>query len=116
MYAIRSYYEKERISDTEVVITEFNVFDCKTGKSLLQYGAVHTCNVKFEEGKLYITELEDLPAGENWKWESIPMMQEYLFVNGDNLSKSPRKFVYQEINIRITSYNVCYTKLLRSIN
>lgn len=91
--------EKERISDTEVVITEFNVFDCKTGKSLLQYGAVHTCNVKFEEGKLYITELEYLPAGENWKWESIPMMQEYLFVNGDNLSKSPRKFVYQEINI-----------------
>lgn len=92
-------YERERISDTEVVISEFNIFDCKTGKSLLEYSAVHTCNVKLAEGKLYITELEDLPAGENWKWESIPMMQEYLFVNGDNLSKSPRKFVYQEINI-----------------
>ncbi|WP_167605429.1 M56 family metallopeptidase [Maribellus sediminis] len=92
-------FEKEKISDTEVVVSEFNVFDCKTGKSLLEYGAVNTCNVKFADGKLYITELEYLPAGENWKWESIPMMQEYLFVNGDNLSKSPRKFVYQKINI-----------------
>ena len=85
-------YELEKKSETEIIISEFNVFNSKTGKSLVEYGAVQTCIVKSDANKLIITELKHLPTGENWKWKLIPIRKQIIKETGKEVvALSPQK-------------------------
>jgi hypothetical protein len=92
-------YELEKISQNEIRISEFNVFNCKTGKSLVEYSALQTCNVTLNSGRLLITELKNLPAGVNWKWTLIPISQKQISEQGNNVIISSEKCVYEKIKI-----------------
>ena len=78
-------YEQKKISENEVLISEFNVFDCKTGKSFTEYGAVQNCQVSFENGVLKIIEFKYLPAGKNWEWKQVQIGLEQIFVKENKL-------------------------------
>ncbi|WP_167618206.1 hypothetical protein [Maribellus sediminis] len=92
-------YKHKEISDKEIIISEFNIFDCKTGKSLAEYGAVRTCTVKFDSGKLFITELIGLHVGENWEWQLVPLSQEQITGKDEGVVISSPKCVYEKIDV-----------------
>ncbi|MDP2721856.1 MAG: hypothetical protein Q8O72_03780 [Bacteroidales bacterium] len=78
-------YEQEKLNDNEVLISEFSVFNCKTGESLVEYGAVQHCIVKTDKHGLQISELKFLPAGENWKWKQVKIGFQQIFVKENKL-------------------------------
>lgn len=92
-------YEQERLSENEVLISEFNVFNCKTGGQLVEYGAVQNCIVKKDELGLTITELKYLPAGENWKWEQVEIGLQQIFVNENELVVLEQKPAFEQVDI-----------------
>ncbi len=93
-------YELEKVAQNEIRITEFNVFNCKTGESLVEFGAVQTCNVKSDKNELIITELEYLPAGKNWKWKLIPIRKQIIKETGNDVVVLPfqKAFVRNDID------------------
>lgn len=85
---------KERKSNTEVIISEFDIFNCNTGQSVFQFGAFQTYNIKSQTDSLIITELKYLPAGKNWKREFVPLTQLEIFQLGDTIAASLPKNVF----------------------
>lgn len=81
------------------MISEFNVFNCKTGGQLVEYGAVQNCIVKKDELGLTITELKYLPAGENWKWEQVEIGLQQIFVNENELVVLEQKPAFEQVDI-----------------
>ena len=75
----------KKISDTMVLMSEFNIFNCETGESLAEYRAKQYCRISFENGILSIVELKYLPAGENWNWKPVPVGLEQFFVKDNKL-------------------------------
>lgn len=73
-------FEQERLSENEVLISEFNVFNCRNGESLVEYGAVRNCIVKRGKPGLEIVELRFLPAGEGWKWKQVKIGFQQILV------------------------------------
>lgn len=69
--------------DDELLITEFNVFDCSNGNKLVEYGADNNCMITFKSDSLKIELLKYLPSGDNWHWE---------------LSKIGEQTIKQELN------------------
>ena len=92
-------YEQERLSENEVLISEFNVFNCKTGEQLVEYGAVQNCIVKKDELGLTITELKYLPAGENWKWEQVEIGLQQVFAKENELVVLEQKPAFEQADI-----------------
>lgn len=77
-------YEQQKISDNEILISEFDIFNCQTKKSLVQFGAVDLCRIVHKEDKVIINKLKKLPAGKNWEWINISIgVQELGEKNGD---------------------------------
>lgn len=50
-------------------ISEFTIFDCANGNSLIEYDATQNCKIEFKNNELNIYELDYFPSGKNWKWE-----------------------------------------------
>ena len=92
-------YEQEKLGEDEVQISEFNVFNCKTGEQLTEYGAIQNCIVKKEELGLKITELKYLPAGENWKWEQVKIGLQQIFVKEHKLVVLDQKPAFEKVEI-----------------
>jgi hypothetical protein len=92
-------YEQERLSENEVLISEFNVFNCKTGEQLVEYGAVQNCIVKKDKHGLTITELKYLPADENWKWEQVKIGLQQIFVKENELVVLEQKSAFEQVVI-----------------
>ena len=90
-------YEQEKISENEVLISEFNVFNCKTGEQLVEYGAVQNCIVEKDELGLKIIELKFLPAGENWKWEQVKIGLQQIFVKENKLTVLDQKPTFEQV-------------------
>ncbi len=107
-------YEQERISESEVLISEFNVFNCKTVEQLVEYGAVQNCIVKKDELGLTITELKYLPAGENWKWEQVKIGLQKIFVKENQLVVLDQKPAFEQVKIDETRTN-SFIEQLRKI-
>ena len=72
-------YEQEKLSENEILISEFNIFNCKTGEQLVEYGAIQNCIIEKNKFALTIKELKYLPAGDNWKWKQIQIGQTTYF-------------------------------------
>lgn len=104
-------YEEKKISDNKVLMSEFNVFNCKTGKSLTEYGAVQNCLVSIENGKLIIVELKYLPAGDNWKWIQVPIGVEKVFSNGTKVLATGKSPNFEKVKIEKERIETFYREL-----
>ncbi|WP_020532546.1 hypothetical protein [Flexithrix dorotheae] len=71
------YFDKEK-QDKGLIMSEFNIFNCKTGSSLVEYGAVQTCRIEQKKDSLIIRELKYLPVGKNWNWELIQIARQEI--------------------------------------
>lgn len=92
-------YEQKKLSDNEVLISEFNVFHCQNGESLVQYGAVQNCNVKKDDNELSISALKFLPAGENWKWKQVIIGFQQIYVEENEIVVLKQKPAYEQVEI-----------------
>ncbi len=63
-----------------IIISEFNVFECKTGKSLTEYDALQICKLQEKKDSLIIQELKYLPTGKNWTWDLIQIGEEIITI------------------------------------
>ena len=76
-------YFDEEIQDEELTMSEFNIFNCETGKAIVEYGAMQTCYVEQKKDLIILKELKYLPIGENWDWQFIQIgRQEISLENG----------------------------------
>lgn len=87
---ICGYVDKE-MSEEYPIISEFNIFDCETGKSYVEYGALEICRIKQNENELEIQQLRYLPVGKNWDWELIQIGEQTIKPKGNNLYVSDLK-------------------------
>jgi hypothetical protein len=72
--------------DTEMegmIYSEFNVFECSSGKSLAEFDATQFCRVIKKPDTLLIQELKYLPAGKGWTWNLI-QIGEQIITTKDN--------------------------------
>ena len=60
------------------IISEFNVFECKSGKSLTEYDATQICRLVEKSDTLVIQELKYLPTGKNWAWNLIQIGEQII--------------------------------------
>lgn len=107
-------YEQERLRENEVLISEFNVFNCQTGEQLVEYGAVQNCIVKKDELGLTITELKYLPAGEHWKWKQVKVGLQQMCVKENQLVVLEQKPAFEQVQIDETRTN-SFLEQLRKI-
>lgn len=71
--------------DDGKTISEFNVFDCDTGNSITEYGAVQTCSYSFRNDTLAIYELKNMPAGWDWKYQLKRIGKELIVLKNGKL-------------------------------
>ncbi len=76
------------------VISEFNVFDCATGESFVEFGAVENCRIKAHDDTLKIQLLKFLPVGDDWKWELVQIGIQTITTNLDKLEVSKLEVKY----------------------
>lgn len=81
------YFDQE-IQQAHLMMSEFNIFDCDTGKSLVEYGAVQTCRIKESPDKILVEELKFLPAGIDWKWELIKIGEQEILLKNQKIDVS----------------------------
>lgn len=74
-----------RVSDDKALMSEFNVFDCATGKALLTYDATQTCIVEKTGEGFVITEYQNLPAGENWQYTDVKIRVQKVYLDGEEI-------------------------------
>ena len=106
-------YVEEKLSENEVQISEFSVFNCKTGEQLVEYGAVQNCIVKKDELGLKIIELKFLPAGENWKWENVKTGLQQIFVKENKLIVLDQKPAIQHRKINEANADKFLNELIK---
>lgn len=87
---ICGYIDKE-MSEEYPIISEFNIFDCETGKSYVEYGALEICRIKQNDNELEIQQLRYLPVGKNWDWELIQIGEQTINPKGNSLYVSDLK-------------------------
>ncbi len=78
-------YKEEGISDqNSIFASEFNIFDCPSGNSLVEYSAIELCRLEKAESEFRIFLVKYLPSGKNWKlnYEDIGI-QKIKIVNND---------------------------------
>lgn len=83
--SICGFLDKEKEG---TIISEFNVFECKTGKSLTEYDATQICRLFERKDSLIIQELKYLPTGKNWDWNLIQIGEEIITINDNNIFTS----------------------------
>ncbi|WP_420572961.1 hypothetical protein [Kordia sp.] len=93
------YYDKEIQEDKNLIMSEFNIFDCLTGKSYVEYDATQTCRIKETENSLIIEELRYLPSGENWSWELIQIAEQ-------KVSSNTTEIIVSEITPKIKTIRI----------
>jgi hypothetical protein len=77
-------------------ISEFSVFDCSNGNSLIEYGATQNCKIEFNKNQLNIYELDTFPSGINWKWKTQRIALQKISQN------KKRLIVHMQIPLELT--------------
>jgi len=80
-------------------ISEFNVFDCVSGKSYAEYGAMENCIIKTKQDTLIIQLLKFLPTGKDWKWISVQIAEQIITIDLNEIEVSKIKAKYKPIFI-----------------
>ena len=84
------FVDKE-MSQEYPIVSEFDVFDCETGKSYVRFGALEICRLKQNKNELVIQQLRYLPIGTNWNWELIQISEQTITPKGNQLKVSDLK-------------------------
>lgn len=84
-------YMEEHVWGESAMVSEFNVFDCRNGNVLAEYGALQLCNVYSTPDTLFIDETKSLPIGEDWNWEAVQISRQ-LFTVKNKRVVSPGAF------------------------
>ena len=92
-------YSEEGLTNDGLKVSEFNVFDCKSGKPLVEFGALQNCLVKTGRDTLQINLMGYYPCGENWKWESVKIAKQLITANTTNFNVSELTPDYSPNNI-----------------
>jgi hypothetical protein len=82
-------------------ISEFNIIDCSTKRSISEYGALQTCSFEFKNDTLKIFELKTLPSGRNWKWQLEKISVEIFTIKKNKLVTIPQKAIFKHSEILI---------------
>lgn len=85
--SVCGFVDKE-MSQEYPIISEFDIFDCDTGKSYVRFGALDICRLKQHKNELEIQQLKYLPVGENWNWELIQIGEQTIKPKGKKLEIS----------------------------
>ena len=114
MYAIRSYYGKNAFNNTEVHYTNIS-----PGKYQFKVKAKTAAGIKAQwlQQRIY-TNLAFFYIDWNNQqiYQTVPSGTGSMLTNAGKSESKGVEFEFDALNlIRITSYNVCYTKLLRRI-
>lgn len=96
--SICGFLEKE-MTKQDFIISEFNVFDCVTGKSYAEYDATQICRIIKKQNGLQIQELKLLPVGKDWSWKLIQIGEQSITTNETQLQVS-------ELNPKVQSYTI----------
>ncbi|KMQ67365.1 hypothetical protein [Chryseobacterium koreense] len=75
--SVCGFVDKE-MQEQGIIISEFNIFDCETGKSFAEYGALKICKIVENKNELKILELRYLPIGKDWNWELIEIGEQTI--------------------------------------
>lgn len=78
-------HKEEDLDSKDLQISEFNVFDCSTGESLVEYGAMESCLIKTGKDSLIIQLLKFLPIGEDWKWTYVQIGEQVIIAENEEL-------------------------------
>lgn len=103
--------ELEKTDSVSILITEFNVFDCKTGNSIAEYSATKRCKVSIKKDTLSIVQMKHLPAGNHWEWIDVPVGIEYIYADGNAIRKSTTKACFTKIVIAPKLINQFYAEI-----
>jgi len=96
-------YEHERYGEDEILISEFNVFNCETGEALVTYGALQNCIVLKVDKRLEIKELRNLPSGKDWEWQSVQIALQQIYLKEDEVFVSKREPFHKTYKINATA-------------
>ena len=80
--SICGFVDKEKEG---TIISEFNAFECKTGKSLTEYDATQICKLVEKSDTIIIQKLKYLPTGKNWAWNLIQIGEQIITTKGKNI-------------------------------
>lgn len=72
-------------SDTAIYRSEFNVFECSSGKSLGYYRALEYCRVEAADDTLKLVEISWMPSLPDWEWVGQPIRQRKIHILGDSI-------------------------------
>lgn len=66
-------YRDSKADVYPVVASEFQVFRCGSGRSLLSFNANETCTLEIVKNHLVVTRVEKWPFGPAWRWIKVPV-------------------------------------------
>ena len=95
----------------ELIMSEFMVFDCKSGDYYLAYGATKTCRIIEKQDTLVVQLLIQLPKPDDWKWSSTQIAEQYVYLDNNQIVASKRVFHYSPIAVEKSEMQVFFTKL-----
>lgn len=96
--SVCGFYDEE-IQSNQLIMSEFAIFDCETGKNYVEFGATQTCAIKTTQKALIIEELKYLPVGTDWKWEFISMGEQQI-------SEKEKELIISEMKPKILSLSI----------
>jgi hypothetical protein len=68
----------EKLGENRFRMKGFDIFDCKSGKSLVSYGAYQHTEIEQTGDSLKVVEVMNLPVGEDWALAWIPFSERTL--------------------------------------
>lgn len=96
-------YVDEDVNEEELIVSEFNLFDCATGKSLLEYSAVQTCAIEEKQDTLIIKELKHMAADSNWQWKWVQISQQLIYPKDETIYVATAQAKLDSKNIHISA-------------
>jgi hypothetical protein len=97
-------------------ISEFNVFDCKTGESYVEYGALEICRLVEMKNSIVISELKYLPSGNDWSWELLKIAEREIKTKADSIVVTSRIPKFEKINVDAKVRDAFLNSLTSKIN
>lgn len=83
----------------EKMISEFNVFDCETKQSLVEYGALKSCKIVEKNDTLQIDEYKWLPVNKELEFKFVKIGEQIIYLQDDKVLVSERKPAVEKIEI-----------------
>ena len=94
-----------------MIISEFNVFECNSGKSLTEYDAMQICRLVEKSDTLVIQELAYLPTGKKWAWNLIQIGEQIITTKDKNIVVTKQEPKLEQFSIDDTDAEIFLNSL-----